>query len=113
MKSLLMLFVAGCTTQRVTYRKLHEEIRNMKEHKLYNTILDIARREKRPMDIDYLAGKTGKSWWTVYKVICDQLLCYLQSNHPEVLRELELIPMKTRKSLVLFLPEIYFRKEAS
>lgn len=82
----------------------------MKEKELYSTILEIARREKRPLDIEYLADKTGKSWWTIYKAVFDQLLGYVQSNHPEVLRDLELIPMKTRKSLVLFLPELYLRK---
>ena len=85
----------------------------MVEENLFNKILELARKEKQPLDIDYLATKLGKSWWTVYKAVLDEVLTHLQRKHPEILGELEIIPLKTRKSVVLLLPEIYLKEVGS
>jgi hypothetical protein len=81
----------------------------MAEEVLFGKILEIARKEKQPLDIDFVAEKLGRSWWTIYKAVFDKILTHLQAKHPEILGELEIVPVKTRKSVVLLLPEIYLK----
>jgi hypothetical protein len=73
---------------------------------LFEKIVELARKEHRPLDLHYIAEKLGHSWSACYKAIFDKLLEHLQQENPEVLTTFPLFVVKTRKSLVILPREL-------
>jgi hypothetical protein len=71
------------------------------EEELFSEILEEVQKAGGPVDVDLLSEKLGVGWWTIYRTICNQLVAYLQTKHLDVLREFPVVPLKTRKGLVI------------
>jgi len=64
-------------------------------------IVELVKKEGRPLDINYVACKLGVHWYTVYKAVADLVIDTLQAKHRNVLYDMPIVPLKTTKSLVL------------
>ena len=77
---------------------------------LFEEIVKLVNKERRPLDLHYIAEKLGHSWGACYKAIFDKLLEHLQKERPEVLASFPLFIVKTRKSLVIMPRELLVEK---
>ena len=76
-------------------------VMKMENESLIGKIVQIVEDEGRPVDINLLATKIGVHWITVYKAIADFTFEDLRDNHRSVLYAMEIIPLKTTKSLII------------
>jgi hypothetical protein len=63
-------------------------------------LLELVREAERPLDIKFIAEKLGLTWWPTYKLVTETIIEELH-RHPEVLRDLPFILLKSTKSLVI------------
>jgi len=81
-------------------------MKSLNEEEIKDHIIKIVKSEGRPVSIGYLAKKLGLSWWPTFKLIADWLLEELQSKNPDILKTLQIVPLKTTKDWVLLPPRI-------
>jgi len=73
----------------------------MKDEEIFRLCVREVQKMKEPVDIGLLSEKLKVSWWSVYRAICNELIRHIQVQHPEIFKELPLVPLKTRKGILL------------
>jgi hypothetical protein len=65
-----------------------------------NKLFQLLDKADKPISIDYISHQLQIHWWTAYRLVAETVFDELQ-NHPELLRRLPFVPMKSTKSLVI------------
>jgi len=67
---------------------------------LEEKILQLLRKAKKPVSIDYIRYNLGINWWTAYKAVAEIIFDEIK-KHPEIHHFFPFLPLKSTKSLII------------